>query len=127
MAYVNRWESGGVCKVFAGNVNGQQVLDSITEVEADDRFDQIHFVINDFLDVSSVSATEKEIARIAAIDRAASLSNPSLRIAIVTTSDEIRELASLYSKFMAGSAYETALFDTLKAARDWVTGEPARV
>lgn len=120
MAYTNNWESKGVYKVFSGDVDGQQALHSIVEIEADHRFDEIRYVINDFLNVTEVSATERDIALMAAIDRAASMTNPNIRIAVVTTEERVRNLAIKYSELMRGCPYQTRLFETVDAARLWV-------
>jgi len=119
MAFENNWEEKGVYKVFSGHVDGRQILDSVIEIEEDKRFDRVRYVINDFLSIKSANATEKEIAVVAAIDRAAALTNPAIRIAIVTDSDEIRKAAHTYASLTQDCPYETGIFESVEAARSW--------
>jgi len=120
MAFTNNWEQRGVLKIFSGFVDGQQVLDSVISIEEDSRFDTVRYVINDFLDVADFDISDAEIVRIAAIDRAASASNPNIRIALVTQDYRIRELAQRYSTLMQNSPYKTSLFPSVEAARQWI-------
>jgi len=120
MAFINNWEAKGVYKVFSGDVTGQEVLDSVIEIEEDRRFDQIQYVLNDFLAVNGVQASERDIALVAAIDRAASKSNPDIKIAVVATQQKIIELAQHYSRLIEDSPFQTQLFASVEDARNWL-------
>lgn len=120
MAFINNWEQHGVIRIFSGFVDGQQVLDSVVSIEEDSRFDSVRYVINDFLEVADFDISDAEIVRIAAIDRAASATNPNIRIALVVQDDGIRELAQRYGNLMQNSPYKTSLFTSVEAAREWV-------
>jgi len=119
VAYKNNWERNGVIKVFSGSIDGQQVLDSVISVEEDIRFDSVRYVINDFLEVADIDISDGDVARVAAIDRAASITNPNIRIAVVTKDDRMRELARRYGDLMKNSPYQTLLFESIDAAREW--------
>lgn len=119
MAYINRWETKGVLKIFSGDISGDEVFNATVEIEADPRFDEITYVINDFLQITSVTVVDKDIARLAAIDRAAARTNPNIRIAVVTQTDRIRESAQQYAEMMKGSPYQARVFDSVEQARDW--------
>jgi len=119
VAYENKWESNGVIKIFSGSIDGQQVLDSVISVEEDIRFDSVRYVINDFLRVADINISDGDVARIAAIDRAASITNPNIRIAVVTKDDRMRELAQRYGELMRNSPYQALLFESIGAAREW--------
>jgi len=119
VAYENNWERNGVIKIFSGSIDGQQVLDSVISVEEDIRFDSIRYVINDFLKVGDIDISDSDVARIAAIDRAAAITNPNIRIAVVTKDDRMRELARRYGELMKNSPYQTLLFESIDAARAW--------
>jgi len=120
MAFINNWEAGGVYKVFSGDVTGSEVLDSAVEVEEDQRFDQVRYVINDFLAVDGVDANERDIALVAAIDRAASKTNPDIRIAVVATQQKIIELAQHYSRLIEDCPFQAQLFASVEDARNWL-------
>jgi hypothetical protein len=120
MAFINYWEQHGVIRIFSGFIDGQQVLDSVVSIEEDSRFDLVRYVINDFLDVADFDISDEEIVRIAAIDRAASVTNPNIRIALVAQDDRIRGLAERYGNLMQNSPYKTSLFTSVEAAREWI-------
>jgi len=121
VAYSNRWEERGLVKVFTGDISGEEVLKSTSEVHGDPRFDNLKYVINDFLQVDDARATDQDIARLAAIDRAASRSNPNIRIAVVTKREDIRHWAEQYVKYSVDCPYETQLFTDIEAARSWIS------
>ena len=119
MAYENNWERNGVVKIFSGSVDGRQVLDSVISVEADKRFDSVRYVINDFSNVVDIDINERDIIRIAAMDRGASVTNPNIRIAVVTNDNRMRDLVQRYGKLMKDSPYQALLFESINEAREW--------
>jgi hypothetical protein len=119
MAFENYWERNGVTRTFNGFVDGQQVLDSIVEIGEDSRFDSVRYVINDFLNVVDIDISDRDVFRIAAIDRGASITNPNIRIAVVTNDNHMRDLAQRYGELMKDSPYQTLLFESIDAAREW--------
>lgn len=98
MPYSNIWEKKGVVKKFQGVVTGGELLQSVIDVEEDPRFDEIHYVLNDFLEMDDLVLSEKEISQIASIDKAAAISNPGILIAIVISSEEHRFWAFKYKE-----------------------------
>ena len=119
VAYENNWERNGVVKIFSGSVDGRQVLDSVISVEADKRFDSVRYVINDFSNVVDIDINERDIIRIAAMDRGASVTNPNIRIAVVTNDNRMRDLVQRYGKLMKDSPYQALLFESINEAREW--------
>lgn len=119
MGYEVLWETGGVVKRIFGQVTEPDLIDSVRKVEDDPRFDDIRFVINDFLAITGVTAQIPTIDEISAIDLAASWTNPRIRVAIVTTSPEITALATYYANSPMNT-YPTKLFTSLEDARHWL-------
>ena len=123
MAYALKWDAPeGVVKHFFGPVTGQDILDSVIETEASAHFDRLRWVINDFLDATSVTVTADELDEIAAIDRAAAQSNPYIRIAVVATQQEMVEAARHYAESPM-NRYPTRIFPTLPEAHAWLAHE----
>ena len=112
------WESRGVYKHFTGYVSYQEYANSQEKVLSDHRTDDIRYVINDFLDISGYAIKTDEAEYLAAFNHGASVSNPYLRVAYVTTDARIRFLIKLVSTI---SAFELKSFPTLAAAREWCT------
>jgi len=121
MAYEINWEPRGVVKRFFGIVKAGEVLAAVVRVEADERFDSLRYVINDLSSVDGFEITHGEVEEVAAIDKAASLTNPGIRIAVVATLPEIVMAARAYatSKF---NVFPTRIFATQFEARRWLSG-----
>jgi hypothetical protein len=116
------WHERGVTKRYFGALTGQDVLNSVQEVEADERFDDIRYVINDFTAIDSValeSFSSDLIDLIAAIDKAAYSANPRIRIPIVTTNPDIERMSRHYADSDL-NAYPTKIVATLDAAYAWL-------
>ncbi len=123
MGYELIWEPKGVVKRFFGDVDGDQLLKSAAETEGDPRFDEYHYVINDFLACESFSAPLDVVEEVAAIDGAAALINKRIKIAIVATLPGVLAAAEQYVK-APYTSYPTRIFSTLDNARDWI-GKPS--
>jgi hypothetical protein len=119
MTYQLEWEPRGVIKRFFGHVTDYDMLQSVLDTESDRRFDDLRYVINDFAGITGSSVEVPTIDEIAIADKGASHSNPSIRIAVVTTSPEIRLLADCYARSPL-NAYETRVFANSTEARSWL-------
>lgn len=117
MAWVLSWEPRGVTKKYSGTVTALDLVAATEEVERDVRFDTLRFAINDFLDVEQLDVTEAGLKRVAAVDAAAALSNPNVRLAVVTHDPRVRALAELYAA--TPGALPVRCFETLVEARRW--------
>jgi hypothetical protein len=117
------WEPEGVHRVFAGRSDTNEFLVSLREVYGDRRFDSLRYVINDFSACTELSVDMEVIREMAAMDSAASHSNPRIRIAIVGVSELIQAGIAAYAG-VALSPYPVKLVATLDEARRWLA-EPA--
>jgi hypothetical protein len=113
------WEVRGVIKRFFGHVTDHDMLQSVLDIESDSRFDDLRYVINDFSGITGSSISIPTIEDISIADSGAARSNPSIRVAVVTTSPEIRRMAEHYANSPM-NAYETRIFATEAEARNWL-------
>lgn len=119
MSYEVIWESHGVIKRFFGEVTDLDMMKSVIDTESDARFDDLRYTINDFLGMTGFSFGLSEIDDIAVIDKGASMTNPRIRIAVVTTSPDIVNFATHYANSPL-NAYPTRIFTSLVDARAWI-------
>lgn len=119
MAFEIVWEDRGASKRFFGHVTDEELMQSVVEVEGDPRFDELRYVINDFLGVDSFAVSAANVHTISAIDGAAALTNPNIRIAIVATDAQILALAKLYAA-SPWNVYPTGIFPDSATARAWL-------
>lgn len=119
MGYELIWEPRGVLKRFYGQVTDGDISGSVARVHGDRRFDTLRYVINDFRDGTGHEVPLHAVEEIAAIDDAAAISNPHIRVALVAATPDFIELANQY----AGSTlkiYPTRVFSSLDEARSWL-------
>jgi hypothetical protein len=124
LGYELHWEDRGVVKRYFGHVSSEELLAPVIATEADERFDRLRFVINDFLQAKSVAFTQSDIDTIAAHDMGAALTNPHIKVAVVAAQPEVIDLVRRYMK-AAALAYPTSIFSTMAEARAWVAAPMA--
>ncbi len=119
MPYEMLWEARGLHRRYFGRTSDQEIFDSVIATESSARFDELRYILLDFLEVEEVAVSNPAFVKeIAAIDSAAALTNPHIKLAVVTAGPEIRKLAEAY----AGQplcAYPVEVFSSLAEARDW--------
>jgi hypothetical protein len=94
-------------------------VQSVVVTEGDARFDDLRFVINDFLCITGVSSSLRDVEEVAAIDSIAAITNPRIKVAVVATSPMVIEMAESYIDSPLNQ-YPTKIFQTLADARQWI-------
>lgn len=123
MKYINTWEPRGVYRKFSGLLTGALIREAVEKVEGDERFDKIRYVLNDYLDVTGMDVSDFELNAIAAIDSVAAIYNRNIKIAQVTTRQDIIGLVTNYDEKLQDNTYETRVFSTVADARKWLEDE----
>jgi len=119
MSYEITWEAFGVVKRFYDHLTGDDLKQSAMKLYGDERFDNIKYVINDFLGVTEISATGVDVEEINAMDMAASYSNKGMKLAVVANKERIVALATQY-KSSPDNIYPVGIFSTVADARNWL-------
>lgn len=120
MSYEMIWEDRGLLRRFFGESSDLEVYESVQRTHASERFDEIRYVIVDLSEIKKFTLNSADnIEEIAAIDAASALSNPMMRIAIVTTDPDIKRCAQIYLSHPL-APYPTRIFDKLADARGWL-------
>ena len=119
MAYSLSWEHGGVVKRHVGELTSEDLLSSTQEIQGSPDFDSLHWVICDMRDCTKIVADQSTLEQVIASEFGAAHSNLRLKVAVVTTSPEVRNLAEHYRNAMEG-AFPVEVFSTMDEARDWV-------
>ena len=123
MAYRIQWEKKGLCRTYFGSVTGDEIIEANCSAVGDSRFDELNYIIADFLRVTASDIDVEDMRKIAAMNYAASKTNPHVKFAIIATDENLQALAALFefeSKELKVS-WETALFSTEAAAREWLS------
>ena len=119
MSYSNIFEKNGVYRQYNQCVTGEEILQAMEEVHSHVLFDSIRYILNDFLNVTECTLSTSDIVTFAALDRAAALSNPNIKIAIIATEKTIQMLAELYGDLIGRSPYTSKVFANINDARLW--------
>jgi hypothetical protein len=125
MPYQISWEKKGIVYKFYDFITPKEVISSSEDKYGDDRFDSLRYQILDLSEIKPVAVNDPDMAlqlvkRIAATDRAAAISNPDMKIAIVTSLEIISTLACLYSAELSDSPWMSSVFKTSTEAREWL-------
>jgi hypothetical protein len=131
MSYELNWEPRGVVKRYFGLVTSAEVLTAGIQSQADQRFDQYRYAINDFLDCTEFVNDPVALEEVAAFAGAAEQSNPNISIAIVATLPAVVAATKQYLALPL-QTYPTRLFSTRAEAGAWIAEnslprEPRRV
>ncbi len=119
MSYTLSWEANGVVKLFTGRTSDLEVLASIVEIESDPRFENIRWVINDFLRCTGFEVSKDGVDLMAATDKAASVSNANVKVAVIATDRELVGMAKHYADSPM-NVYPTQIFSNRADAHAWL-------
>ncbi len=122
LAHSTTWEKHGVSWKYEGVVTGEELLRSNLEIYGDLRFDAMHYQIVDLTGVSRFDVSSDDMIAIAATDRAAAITNPHVRVAVVAHDDLMKRLSVVYEQENERSPWAHAVFDTEAQARAWAAG-----
>jgi hypothetical protein len=113
------WQSHGVIKRLVGKVSCVELRDAIIATQADPGFDKLRYVIADCLDCTDFVFQRIEVDEIAALGKAAALSNRYIKIAIVATLPSAIAGATQYLHSPL-NAYPTRIFSDMDDATQWL-------
>ncbi len=115
-----RWEERGVFRKFYGVFKFQELLASVKTVGGDIRFAELRYSILDCLELQDQDVSRAELELVAAQLLGESDTNPSILVAIVTTSEAAH---SMLQRFMALGLcpYPMKIFSSVTDARIWIS------
>lgn len=119
MAYELSWEPRGVVLMFSGQVSSDDIRNATIDYQRDFRFDDLRYVIEDYLGITGCDANPAEMDYIWALDVAAGISNPKIRRAVIAACPTVIELRLRYMPQDA-RAFPTEVFASLGDARGWL-------
>jgi len=115
-----KWEDKGIYWKCSGIVTAEEIFETDKKINGDSRCDDVRYQIIDLLDVTDLNVKAREVTEIAHYDKAAALSNPRMKIAIVSKDETIQSLASLYLAESMESQWKSSIFNTIEDALEWV-------
>ena len=114
------WVTRGVLVTLSEQLDGDELFQVNEKVYGDSRFDNLRYQLWDLTKVTEFNVNIEDMIKIAAHDKAAALSNSSLKVAIVATEEMIQTLISLYQAEIFTSPWESQMFNSIDEAQQWV-------
>ena len=123
MPHINQWEKDGLYRKFTGEITGHEILESNFGLQIQPEFQSIKYIINDFTEVTGHSIDNSHTELYAQTDEkaASNKGNSELKIALLVTQPSLIALAENYRNEMKGNMFECEIFQTIEAAREWVS------
>lgn len=121
MPYELTWESAGVVHRFSGVVTDEELIAATREVNADDRLADVRYQIVDFSTIQTFDVSSAAVRRVAALDLVASITNPDVKVAIITLGAFVRGMSNMYrlGHEAGGGSWATRVFEAEDEARAW--------
>ena len=120
------WEADRVTARFEGVVSTREFLGGALSVNADCRFDALRYIINDF---TAIAGHELDLAQVsedlAVAAVGAMMTNPKIRVVIVTTDAALIALDELLHSPAFACPHESYVFPTLASAHAWLREQQA--
>lgn len=121
MPYVLDWEKNGVCCTFSGKATGMELIQCNNDIYGNKRFDEIRYQLFDMMRVTEIAIEDEDVLIVAACDKAAALTNPTVKCALVTNNEIILSLSILYQKGIEKSPWKGLSFHNVSKAREWLS------
>jgi hypothetical protein len=123
MAFENTWEQHGVVKRFTGFLTASEFIKSTEDVGAAPRFDNLSFVINDFMDVDGNDINADTVKYIGAMHAGRAFTNPNICVAFVATDRELAAITERINDVLFRERHVMKAFATMDEARAWLQSQ----
>jgi hypothetical protein len=121
LPYQTIWERAGIYVTYSGQTSDEEVARFAQEGQADERFMDLRYVLHDFQKCTGATFSTQRIRELAAIDSAAAVSNPRIKIAVVTDREDLLAMVRAYLEARF-PGFELRVFASVPAARAWLQG-----
>jgi len=119
VVYRLKWHPRGVEKVFSGHVKFGQIVASESEIEGDERFADLRYVLIDFSQVASLMMSNFEHDHIVAMRIGAASTNPGIKYAYVCDTDKWQQVLT-HQQNKSRSRFLVRGFQTRSEAMQWL-------
>lgn len=121
MPYEMQWGVDRVTVTFTGVVTTDEFVEGARAIGADPRFDELRFIVNDFSD-ATLCKLDRAKALEGLLESAVggAVSNPAIRVAVVSPHREIFALAHEFRAVLNGKGPLVAVFEQAPQAREWM-------
>ena len=122
MPFERTWEEKGIYFKPYGVATGKDIEKLTIDIYGDHRFDDIRYAILNFLYIGDFIMSDEELESVAAQDMAAAITNPYIKIAVVTNDPRVEDVANRFNNMFGGHPWKTSCHENLEEARKWCQG-----
>jgi hypothetical protein len=119
MPYETTWEKKGIYWNLYGIVTGNDIEQLTIDVFGDSRFDDIRYVILDGMSIDDFVMSDDQLESVAAQDWAAAITNPNVKIAVITTHPRLIEVATMFGNMFGEHPWKISVHENIEEARRW--------
>ncbi len=120
LPFTTNMEDKGIYYEMQGIVTSNDISQLDSRLHGLDTFSSLEYLILDYTNADAFVMSASEVIITAALAKAASISNPNLVIAAVSTDETLVKALQLYSSYKGGHPWKSSLHDNLEDARQWV-------
>lgn len=114
-------EGRGVVLDHTGRITGEELLDAVRSMYAQDSDHRLRYQICDYSNAEALDITEAQLRSVAMLDKRAAAENPDQIVALVGKQDLFRgaeKRYAIYADVWAG--FDTRSFTSITKARAWI-------
>lgn len=119
MPYQLTWEPRGLYRRYFSDLSFAERFESLERICADPRFDELRYVISDYLAVQGFEASDERTEELAALHIGVYKTNPRMVIIAVAQRPDILAAIEAYQRH-AFTPQPYQVFATTEAARAWI-------
>lgn len=120
MPYTISWPNPtSVEVVYSGLTSDTEVQQAVTAIQEAAAFDTLRRVLHDFTQVLGCTHCDRTLLEIDASAVGPSLTNPNVKIAIVTERQDVIDMVRMYQG-LRDTGYPMDIFPTVAAAKAWL-------
>lgn len=119
MGYSFQWQKESILVKYTGQIKTTDFEHCNMEICGNSNFKFLKYQISDFLDVESVIVNNSDVNRVVILDKASMYWNSNLKIACVTSDEEIIKLINIYIDGIKDTGWKCQVFNSYESAYNW--------
>lgn len=123
MGYKIEWGNNCIHIKYDGEVTLNDMITVNRLISRDPRYNLLKYNISDFLRVTNLIVSKEDIEQLSSFHFIPSLSNPNLKLCVVSDNIDIREKVSRYIDLMKGNEWRVKLFYNFEDSKEWCNQE----
>jgi hypothetical protein len=119
MSFKISWKENNSYFQFENTIDINELIKASDLLLGDKRFELMNYAIFDFLEIKTISISEKEVKLISLINKTSARWNRYLKIACLTNDDNVVQKLNLYQDLMKNTNWKVEIFSHEKDAIKW--------